>query len=62
MLHNERGNEMTVQEAPRTSLDAAHAYVLPVVREVPAGAGAPTPSPTLRAIDASSHLPGSRAW
>jgi hypothetical protein len=53
---------MTVQEAPRTSLDAAHAYVLPVVREVPAGAGASTSSPSLRAVDAPGHLPGSRAW
>jgi hypothetical protein len=53
---------MTVQEAPRTGLDAAHAYVLPVVREVPIGAGAPTPSPTLRGLEAPSHLADSRAW
>jgi len=54
---------MTVQEAPRTGLDAAHAYMLPVVREVPIGAGVPTPSPTPRELEnAPSHLADSRAW
>jgi len=53
---------MTVQEAPRTSLDTAHAYVLPVVREVPIGTGDSAPSPTLRGTAAPSQLAGSRAW
>jgi hypothetical protein len=54
---------MTAQEAPRAGLDAAHAYVLPVVREVPIGAGAPLPSPTPRGLEpAPGQLSGSRAW
>jgi hypothetical protein len=53
---------MTVQEAPRASLDTAHSYVLPVVREVPIGACASAPSPTLRGTAALNYLPGSRAW
>ena len=54
---------MTVQELPRTALHAAHAYTLPVVREVPIGAGAPTPSPAPHCFEpASVSLTGARAW
>jgi hypothetical protein len=54
---------MIAQEAPRARLDAAHAYVLPVVREVPIGAGAPTPSPTPRGLEqAPGYLADTRAW
>jgi hypothetical protein len=36
MIHNDR---------PRTDPIAAHAYTLPVVREVPVGAGPPSAAP-----------------
>ena len=54
---------MTVQELPRTDLNAAHAYTLPVVREVPIRAGAPAPSPAPHGLEpAAVSLTGARAW
>jgi hypothetical protein len=54
---------MTVQELPRTDLNTTHAYTLPVVREVPIRAGAPTPSPAPRSFEQPSiSLAGARAW
>ena len=54
---------MTVQELPRTDLNATHAYTLPVVREVPIRAGAPTPSPAPHSFEQPSiSLAGARAW
>ena len=54
---------MTVQELPRTDLDTTHAYTLPVVREVPIRAGAPTPPPAPLSFEQRPiTLAGARAW